>query len=78
MKDSYYLAPFIQRMNAHALDLSMTFGILFPLILALTGPIQYIVAGVVFYVMVFLFPLTLPTCSAVQLGVSSSLNLYPN
>lgn len=56
MKDSYYLAPFIQRMNAHALDLSMTFGILFILILGLKGPIQYILAGIIFYVLAFLFP----------------------
>lgn len=56
MRDSYYLAPFIQRMNAHALDLSMTVGILFILILALTGPIQYIIAGIVCYVLVFLYP----------------------
>ena len=56
MKESYYLAPFKKRMNAHALDLSMTIGLMFILILALTGPIQYPVVIIVFYVMAILFP----------------------
>lgn len=55
-KQSFYYANFIKRMNAHALDLSMTAALFMIIVLGLQGPIQRILVTLTMYIMICLIP----------------------
>ena len=55
-KKQFYYASFIKRMNAHALDLSMTAALIFMIAFTLQGAIQKMALVVVLYVLICLVP----------------------
>ncbi|MGL4336807.1 MAG: RDD family protein [Turicibacter sp.] len=56
MEKPVYVAGFIKRMNAHAIDLGITMLAVFICAMSLNGSMKYIITAVVFYILVFLIP----------------------